>query len=246
MSRRPAIGLCAAEEQARFGVWNEPAHLLPRSYARAVQRAGGLALMLPSDPLVADDPAEVLDRIDGLVLTGGCDIAPESYGAERHPETGGTTPDRDRFEMALARGALERDMPLLGICRGMQVLNVAVGGGIEQHLPDVVGHEQHRHTPGAFADHSVRLEPGSLAARVVGREQEAVKSHHHQALAGLGAGVTATGWSAEDEVVEAIELPDQRFALGVLWHPEEDEASRVLHALVGEARDRMRSEAGTR
>jgi putative glutamine amidotransferase len=110
----------------------------------------------------------------------------------------------------------------------------------------VVGHENHRHTPGAFADHAVRLEPGSLAARVVGREHEGVKSHHHQALAGLGAGVAASGWSAEDDVVEAIELPEQRFALGVLWHPEEDEASRVLHALVEEARARAHGEATTR
>ena len=244
--RRPAIGLCAAEEQARFGVWDERVNLLPRSYALAVQRGGGLALMLPPDPRLADDPAELLDRLDGLVLTGGCDIDPASYGAEPHPRTGAGTPERDRFEIAMARAALERDMPLLGICRGMQLLNVALGGGIEQHLPDVVGHERHRHTPGAFADHAVRIEPGSLAARVVGREEEAVKSHHHQALDGLGAGVVASGWSIEDGVVEAIELPDRRFALGVLWHPEEDEASRVLHALVEEARSQTRSEAAAR
>ena len=244
MTSRPAIGLCAAVERARWGAWNEEAALLPRSYARAVQRAGGLALMLPPDPELVRNPDEILDRIDGLVLTGGCDIDPGTYGAPRHAETGGTSPERDEFEITLARAALERDMPLLGICRGMQLLNVALGGGIEQHLPDVVGSERHRHTPGAFADHHVRIEPGSLAERVVGRDQEAVKSHHHQAVDGLGEGLVASGWSAEDGVVEAIEQPDRRFALGVLWHPEEDEASRVLQALVDEAR--TRSEAAAR
>ncbi len=217
---RPAIGLCAATERARWGPWDEDAVLLPRSYARAVQRAGGAALMLPPDPLVADSPDELLDRLDGLVLTGGSDL--------------GASPERDSFEIALAQRALERDMPVLGICRGMQLMNVALGGGIVPHLPDVVGHENHRHTPGAFADHRVRLEPGSLAARVVGREQEAVKSHHHQGVDGLGDGLVASGWSVEDGIVEAIEVPDRRFALGVLWHPEEDEASRVVNALVEE------------
>ena len=244
MSGRPAIGLCAAVESARWGAWDEEAALLPRSYARAVQRAGGIALMLPPDPLLEQNPAEILDRLDGLVLTGGCDIDPGTYGEPAHESVTGTSPERDRFELALARAALERDMPLLGICRGMQMLNVALGGGIEQHLPDVVGHEMHRHTPGVFADHHVRLEPGSLAARVVGRELEPVKSHHHQALDGLGDGLVVTGWSVEDGVVEAVEQPDRRFALGVLWHPEEDEASRVLHALVEEAK--ARSEATAR
>jgi putative glutamine amidotransferase len=126
----------------------------------------------------------------------------------------------------------------------MQLLNVSLGGGIEQHLPDVLGHEMHRHTPGAFADHHVRIEPGSLAARVVGREREAVKSHHHQAIEGLGEGLVPSGWSEEDDVVEAVEHPGRRFAFGVLWHPEEDEASRVLEALVTEARERI--EAGAR
>jgi putative glutamine amidotransferase len=190
-----------------------------------VQRAGGLALMLPPDPLVTENPDELLDHLDGLVLSGGCDI--------------GDSPERDAFEIALGRAALERDMPLLGVCRGMQLLNVALGGGLVDHLPDVVGHEGHRHTPGAFSDHRVTLADGSLAARVVGREQEAVKSHHHQGVDALGGGLVASGWATEDGVIEAIEQPDHRFALGVLWHPEEDEASRVLSALVEEARARM-------
>jgi putative glutamine amidotransferase len=228
--------MCTAVERVRFGVWDEVAAFLPYSYARAVQRAGGLALMLAPDPAVTERPGEMLDRVDALVAAGGCDIDPGSYGAEPHPETGGTTPERDAFELALLRAAIERDMPVLGICRGMQMLNVARGGGIVQHLPDVVGHDEHRHTPGTFADHEVRLEPGSLAARVVGRDREPVKSHHHQGLDGLGEGVVATGWAVDDDLVEAIELPDRRFAVGVLWHPEEDEQSRVLRALVEEAR----------
>jgi putative glutamine amidotransferase len=235
---RPAIGLCAAVEQARFGAWDERAALLPHSYARAVQRAGGLALMLPPDPFVTEHPDELLDRLDAVVLAGGCDIDPGTYGADPHAEVGGTLPERDEFELALARRALERDMPLLGICRGMQMLNVALGGGVEQHLPDVVGHEEHRHTPGVFSDHRVRLDPDSLAARVVGRAEEGVKSHHHQGITGLGAGLVVSGWAVEDDVVEAIEAPEHGFAVGVLWHPEEDEASRVLGALVDEARAR--------
>jgi putative glutamine amidotransferase len=241
VTRPPAIGLCAAVEDARWGVWEEQAALLPYSYARAVQRAGGLALMLPPDPAVTERPELLLDRLDGLLLAGGCDIDPGSYGAdEAHPSVGGTLPERDDFEIALARDALERDLPVLGVCRGMQMLNVALGGGIEQHLPDRIGHEEHRHTAGVFADHDVRIAPGSLAERVVGRGRESVKSHHHQGIDGLGRGLVVTGWSEEDdEVIEAIEAPAQSFALGVLWHPEEDEASRVIAALVEEARSRI-------
>lgn len=237
MSGRPAIGMCAAVEQARWGVWDQRVALLPFSYAQAVSLAGGLALVLPPDPAVIAQPSLLLDRIDALLLAGGCDIDPASYNGSTHPAIGGTTPERDEFEVALARAALERDMPVLGVCRGMQMLNVALGGGIEQHLPDRIGHEEHRHTPGVFADHSVRIDPGTLAERVVGRTSEGVKSHHHQGIDGLGDGLVATGWSEEDEeVIEAIEAPEHTFALGVLWHPEEDEASRVIGALVEQAR----------
>jgi putative glutamine amidotransferase len=234
--RRPVIALCAAEEQARFGAWDQPATLLPRSYRRAVQRAGGMALLVPPDPALTENPAELLDLADAVVLAGGCDIDAATHGSEPHPETRGTSPERDAFEVAVANAALARDMPVLGICRGMQMLNVAAGGGVVQHLPDLLGHEDHRHTPGVFADHHVRLEPGSLAARVAGRDEEPVKSHHHQGVNSLGDGVRATGWAVEDDVVEAIELPERRFAVGVLWHPEEDEESRVLAALVEAAR----------
>ena len=210
--------------------------MTPRPYATAVQAAGALALVLPPDDAAAQSPDALLDRIDALLLAGGADIDPASYGAKPHPETKGTWPERDRFELALAHRALERDMPVLGICRGMQLLNVALGGTLLQHLPDVLGTNDHRRVPGAFGDHEVRLEPGSLAARAVGAERATVKSHHHQGLDELGDGLRASGWSVPDELVEAVELPDRRFTLGVLWHTEQDERSQVIAALVEAAR----------
>jgi putative glutamine amidotransferase len=158
-----AIGICAAVERVRRDPWDEIVTMVQRAYPRAVQRAGALALILPPDEAAESDPAELLDRIDGLVLAGGADVDPASYGATPHPETGPTWPERDRFEIALARGAIDREMPLLGVCRGMEILNVALGGTLVQHLPDAIGTDEHRHTPGAFGDHEVRLKAGSLA-----------------------------------------------------------------------------------
>jgi putative glutamine amidotransferase len=236
---RPVIGICAAIETAKWAAWEVVVNLSPRTYSDAVQRAGAIALVLPPDDVVAESPDELLDLIDALILAGGSDIDPASYGAKPHPETRRTWPERDRFEIALGTRALERDMPVLGICRGMEMLNVIQGGTLNQHLP---GLELHRHTPGVFTDHRVRLEPGSLAERVVGAEHTEVKSAHHQGLEQLGEGVSATGY-ADDGVVEAIDLPDRSFAVGVLWHPEEDERSRVVGALVSEARERMKEPA---
>jgi len=216
-------------------------NLSPRTYSLAVQRAGGLALILPPDDVVAEAPDEVLDMLDGLILAGGSDIDPATYGAKPHPETKGSWPERDRFELALGTRALERDMPVLGICRGMEMLNVIQGGTLNQHL----GLELHRHTPGVFTDHRVKLEPGSLAARVVGSDTTEVKSAHHQGVGEVGEGVVVTG-HADDGVVEAIELPARSFAVGVLWHPEEDERSRVIGSLVNEARERMEAPAAPR
>jgi putative glutamine amidotransferase len=234
---RPLIGVCAAVEPASFGVWkDEPAVLLPLSYSRAIHGAGGMIAMLPPDRRATEEPSEILDRIDALVLGGGADIDPESQGAEAHPETVGSNPDRDRFEIALAQAALERGMPLLGVCRGMQILNVACGGTLDQHLPDRVGHERHRPVLGAWAEHDVRLEHDSLAARAAGTELLTVKSHHHQGVDAIPTALTASAWATDDESVEAIESTDGQFVLGVLWHPEEDPEDRVIRSLVEHVR----------
>jgi putative glutamine amidotransferase len=234
----PAIGLCSALERARWSVWDEESLLLPRSYADAVQRAGGVVLMLPPDPRATDDPAPWLDLIDGLILAGGADIDPAAYGAEPDPSVDHTVPERDAFELALAAGAMDRDLPLLGICRGMQIMNVARGGTLVQHLPDDVGHEDHRRTPGSFenADHDVRLAGGSVAERVVRESVHATKSHHHQGVDRIGEGFEVTGWATIDDLPEAIEDTTRRFALGVQWHPEADRSSPLVAALVEEAR----------
>ena len=193
--------------------------------------------MLPPDEQLERDPDEVLDLLDGLILAGGADIDPAQYGEEAHQATSGSVPERDAFEIALARRALERDMPLLGICRGMQLMNVAAGGTLNQHVPDSHGHEDHRRSPGSFedADHDVRLEAGSLAARAAGEQLHATKSHHHQGVERLGEGLKVTGWATIDDLPEAVEVPDRRFALGVQWHPEADELSRVIESFVREA-----------
>jgi putative glutamine amidotransferase len=234
---RPVIGICTAVERARWSVWDQDAFLLARSYVRAIQAAGGLVLMIPPDPGLHDEPDEVLDLLDGLVLAGGADIDPSAYGADAHPETKGTVPERDAFEIALARRAMDLDIPLLGICRGMQLMNVARGGTLEQHLPDSHGHHDHRRALGTFddADHDVRLAEGSLAHRAAGETVHATKSHHHQGIGEVGAGLEVTGWAVMDDLPEVLEDPDRRFAVGVQWHPEVDDASRFIRALVHEA-----------
>jgi putative glutamine amidotransferase len=235
---RPVIGLATALERARWSVWDQQAVLLPRSYVDAVHRAGGIALLLPPDPAAVEDPDSVLDLVDGLVLAGGADMDPATYGAEPHPETGGTVPERDAFELALAARAMERDLPFLGVCRGMQVMNVARGGTLTQHLPDDYGHGDHRRSLGSFddADHDVRLAAGSLAERVAREEIHATKSHHHQGVERIGEGLEVTGWATLDDLPEVLEVPGNRFALGVQWHPEADAASPLIAGLVDEAR----------
>jgi putative glutamine amidotransferase len=242
---RPLIGICAALERARWSVWDLQAYLLPRMYVDAGQRAGGIALLLPPDPAAVEDPDRLLDLVDGLLLAGGADMDPSTYGAEPHPQTVGTVPERDAFELALARRAMERDLPFLGICRGMQVMNVARGGTLTPHLPDDYGHEDHRRAIGTFdnADHDVRLAPGSLVARVAREPVHGTKSHHHQGVEDVGDGLAVTGWATLDELPEAIEVPENRFALGVQWHPEADETSPLIAALVEEARRHRFEEA---
>jgi putative glutamine amidotransferase len=228
---RPVIGLCAAIERARWSVWDDEAVLLPRSFVESVDRAGGTPLLLPPHAGGTRDPDSVLDLLDGLLVAGGADL--------------GEVPERDAFELALMRRALERDMPFLGVCRGMQLMNVARGGTLVEHLPDDVGHEDHRRTPGSFenADHDVRLQAGSLAERVAGEGLHATKSHHHQGLRGVGDGLEVTGWATIDDLPEAIEDPSLRFALGVQWHPEVDAGSPVIAAFVAEAGRARRREA---
>jgi putative glutamine amidotransferase len=235
----PVIGITAAIEAAAWGVWREvDANVLPRTYSVRVDESGGLPLVLPASETATESPGELVDLIDGLILGGGADVDPATYGAETDPRTTAQRIERDRFEIALARAALERDVPLLGICRGMELMNVACGGTLDQHLPDA---EVHLHTPGRYADHEVVVEPGSLVARTIGAERVAVRSHHHQGVARLGDGVVATGWAEPGRAIEAIELPERRWAVGVLWHAEEDGSSPLIAALAAAARAGVRA-----
>jgi putative glutamine amidotransferase len=231
----PVIGLCAVRERARWSFWDQTAQLVADSYVSAVQRAGAVALILPVD---ARAPLVLLDRIDALIVIGGADLDPASYGAERDPLTESTYPDRDAFELALLKGAIERGMPVLGICRGMQVLNVALGGTLVQHIPDVDGTGPHRRIVGTFDgnEQTVTLEPGSLAAQAVGEEQHVGRCHHHQAVDRLGDGLVITGRVEQDGMIEAIESDDGSWVLGVQWHPEADEQTRLFAALTEAAR----------
>jgi putative glutamine amidotransferase len=241
----PVVGICAAVERVSWGVWDGyEVTLAPRNYVSALQRAGALALVLPPDEAAVAEPDLLIDRVDALLLAGGADIDPSSYGAEPHPETKGTWPERDRFELALTRRALERDMPVLGICRGMQLINVALGGTLDQHLPESIGSGVHRSTAGTFGTHKVRLAEGTLACGAAGTDGLLVMSHHHQGVDRLGEGLEVSGWSVDDGIFEAIELPDRAFALGVVWHPEEDETSEIIPALVAAARSAVPSAGG--
>ncbi|MEV4542512.1 gamma-glutamyl-gamma-aminobutyrate hydrolase family protein [Micromonospora echinaurantiaca] len=222
---RPLIGVTAYVEPASWGVWREvPAVLVPQAYVRAVTAAGGRALVLPPDDL----DAEVVRVLDGLVLAGGADVDPGRYGQLPAPRTE-SRPGRDAGELALLDGALAAGLPVLGVCRGMQLLVVACGGTLHQHLPDLVGHEGHRPAPGVYGGHGVRFTPGSLAARVMAGVDR-VDSYHHQAVADPGR-LAVTGWS-DDGVVEAVEDPERPFVLGVQWHPENGADPRPLTALV--------------
>ncbi len=243
--RPPVIGVCAPLERAQWGVWDDEVVLVPRSYLRVVAAARGTPIVLPPDPATAADPDRVLDLVDGLMLAGGADVDPSRYGAVADPETKGTVPERDDFEIALVRRAWERDIPALGICRGMQVMNVARGGTLLQHLPDSVGHEDHRRVMGSFegAAHDVVLEKGSLAARAAGELRHPTKSHHHQGVDRLGEGLVITGRATLDDLPETIEDPSRAYSLGVQWHPEADPFSQVIASLVDAAREYRESAA---
>ena len=222
---RPLIGITCYVDHARWGVWETQAALLPYGYVVAVQRAGGRAVLLPP----CDDAApETVDVLDGIIFSGGPDLDPALYGAEPEPDIAATRTQRDSSEVALMKAALESRTPLLGICRGMQLLNVVLGGDLDQDLPGILHLEQ----PGQLAQHDVTIDPDCSLGRLLG-ERAPVHSHHHQGLRQLGAGLTAVAW-AEDGVVEGIELQEGS-GIGVLWHPEVSEDRRLFEALVASA-----------
>jgi putative glutamine amidotransferase len=227
----PVVGITTYVEPAKWGAWELEAALIPYAYVQAVERAGARPLLVPPSE---DDVEETLDVLDGLVFSGGSDLDPETYGAGAHPETNGLRPARDKAELALLEGALARDLPVLAVCRGFQVLNVARGGDLVQHLPDVVGDAKHREVTGVFSDHPVRIDDDSKLGALLG-DRVPVKSHHHQGVGAIGRGLREVAW-ADDGTVEGLEDPERRFALGVLWHPEAGEDMKLFEALVAEAR----------
>ena len=229
---RPVIGITSYAQDARWGVWHVPAALIPLAYVDAVERAGGRALVIPP---AEEDVEETLDALDGIVFSGGADVDPARYGAEVHPETDTPQTRRDAGELALLTAALERDMPTLAICRGFQLLNVARGGDLVQHLPERVGNDDQKQVPGEFAVHPVEIKEGSRLASIVGVGSD-VTSHHHQGLGRVGEGLVETAW-ATDGTLEAVEDPSLRFAVGVQWHPEAAQDAALFDALVEQARE---------
>ena len=234
---RPVIGITTYVVPARFGAWEARSALVPYEYVTAVERAGGRALLVPPS---RDGIDETLDAVDALIFSGGSDLDPAHYGQEAHAETRDVVRERDDGELALLTAALARDLPVLAICRGSQVLNVALGGDLVQHLPDVVGNEKHKETPGVFADHDVDVVQDERLYPLLGASHH-VKSHHHQGLGRIGDGLRVAAY-ADDGTVEAVWEPSRRFAVGVLWHPEANDADAALFdELVREAR-RYRAE----
>jgi putative glutamine amidotransferase len=235
MTARPVIGISAYSQQARWGSWDLPAVLLPRRYSDMVAAAGGLPVLLPPLPGVAG----VLARLDGLILSGGGDIDPASYGAVRDPACGPANTGRDNAEFELARQALDDALPLLGICRGLQVINVVLGGTLIQHLPEVVGHDGHSPEESRHGSHKVSVASESQLAQLLGRTEADVPTHHHQAAGRLGDGLVATAW-ADDGTVEAVELAEPAsFMVAVQWHPEAGDDPSLFDALIAAARARQ-------
>ena len=239
MSTRPVIGITTYAQEASWGVWNLPAALIPLDYVDAVERAGGRPVLIPPSE---QGVAETLETLDGIVFSGGADIDPSLYGAEPHPETDTPQARRDAGEMALLEAALERDMPTLAICRGFQLLNIARGGDLVQHLPDELRSDEHKQVPGVFAQHPVEVKDGTRLSSMVGARSD-VTSHHHQGIGRLGEGLVETAW-AGDGTLEGVEDPSLRFLVGVQWHPEAGEDKALFENLVEEARA-YRSERGS-
>ncbi|MCV7059352.1 gamma-glutamyl-gamma-aminobutyrate hydrolase family protein [Mycolicibacterium vaccae] len=239
---RPVIGLTTYLQQARTGVWDVRASFLPAIYFEGVGMAGGIATLLPPQPVDDAIAERILDGIDGLIITGGRDVEPATYGAGPHPATDAPVPDgrtRDAFEFALVRAALRRGLPLLGICRGAQVLNVALGGTLHQHVPDVVGHTRHQQGNAVFSTSSIATVPGTRLAALVGPDTQA-QCYHHQAIDRLGDGLVVSASDTADGIIEAVEVdaaryPD-RWVVAVQWHPEERlDDLRLFAGLVGAA-----------
>lgn len=240
--RRPVIGLTTYLEQARTGVWDVPAAFLPKSYFDSVTRAGGIAVLLPPQPVDRAVAERVLDGLDGLIVCGGKDIDPARYGQEAHPETDEPRHDRDAWEDALLRAALERELPFLGICRGAQMLNVALGGTLHQHLPDVVGDRRYQAGGGIFNTVEVGVDPGSRLAGILGGDTVFAHVYHHQAIDRVADGLQVSARTA-DGTIEAVELPSVPYAVAVQWHPEIDaEDLRLFASLVDAARRYSRTE----
>jgi len=229
---RPVVGLTAYVDQARWGVWEAEATVLHQSYVDRVVGAGGLPLVVPP---YAEGATDVLGRLDALVVAGGPDVDPRRYGDEVHPRTGPARVARDEAELVLLRESMARGIPVLGICRGMQLLNVACGGTLSQHLPDAVGHEGHQPAPGVFGSHPVEVAEGSLLAKALGAREVEVASYHHQGIDRVGEGLRPVAW-APDDSVEGVERTVPGFVVGVLWHPEETGDDSLFAALVRAAR----------
>ena len=234
----PLIGVSTYVARAAWGAWERPAAVLPETYYELVASAGGRPLLLPPLKTATAGPgfgaAEVIAALDGLILTGGGDVDPTAYGETAEPVVGGVDPVRDGSEQALLAAALAVDMPVLAICRGLQILNTERGGTLHQHLPDVVGHDEHRHAPSVFGEVKVTTTPDTTTAAIFGAGTTVLCSHH-QSIKRLGAGLTPTAF-ADDGVIEAVELAGTPFVVGVQWHPEEGGDQRPFAALVEAAR----------
>ena len=234
---KPFIGITTYLQQAQTGVWDVRAAFLPEVYFAAIERAGGIPLLLPPQPLDGGVAEQVIARIDGLIIAGGLDVEPSRYGAEASPESDPPSRIRDDWDDALLSEAIRVDLPFLAICRGIQVLNVNRGGTLHQHLPDVIGDDRYSGDQGVFARNEVDISEGSLAAAILGPGAHEIKSYHHQAIDRLGDGLTVTAQSAGD-IVQAVEVDGVTFGLGVQWHPEQDAAAdgRLFESLVDAAR----------